>query len=71
VPEKIRQGVINNVGGHSNHTIFWEIMGTKGGKAPSGALAKAIDAKFGSLDKFQADLAPRRSLNSVVVGRGW
>jgi Fe-Mn family superoxide dismutase len=53
VPEKIRQGVRNNAGGHSNHTIFWEIMGPKGGGKPEGALASAIDKRFGSFDKFQ------------------
>ncbi|MFO0929217.1 MAG: superoxide dismutase [Gemmataceae bacterium] len=53
VPDKLRQGAINNVGGHSNHTIFWEVMGPKGGGEPSGALAKDIDSTFGSFDKFQ------------------
>ena len=36
VPEKIRQAVINNGGGHYNHTLFWEIMGPKGGGEPQG-----------------------------------
>jgi Fe-Mn family superoxide dismutase len=67
-PEKIRQGLINNVGGHSNHAIFWEIMGPKGGKAPAGALAKAIDAKFGSLDKFQTELSTK---GMTQFGSGW
>lgn len=68
VPEGIRQGVINNAGGHSNHAIFWEIMGPKGGKGPGGALAKAIDAKFGSLDKFQAELSTKAM---TQFGSGW
>ena len=38
VPEAIRQKVINNGGGHANHTLFWEIMGPGGGN-PSGPLA--------------------------------
>src|SRR5713226_4859993 len=38
VPESIRQAVINNGGGHANHTMFWEIM-AKGGGEPSGPLA--------------------------------
>src|SRR5258705_8802413 len=42
VPESIRQAVINNGGGHANHTMFWEIMGPNGGGEPSGALAQAI-----------------------------
>src|SRR5262249_54568967 len=47
VPEDVRQAVINNGGGHANHTMFWEIMGPKGGGKPSGELAKAIDTGFG------------------------
>src|SRR5437762_7920994 len=39
VPESIRQKVINNGGGHANHTLFWDIMGPKAGGEPTGALA--------------------------------
>ncbi|MFO0876423.1 MAG: superoxide dismutase [Gemmataceae bacterium] len=67
VPEKIRQGVINNAGGHANHTLFWEIMGPKGGE-PTGALAKAIDEKFGSFDKFQKEMSTKAV---TVFGSGW
>jgi Fe-Mn family superoxide dismutase len=55
VPEKIRQTVINNGGGHANHSLFWEVMapaGKGGGGEPKGELAKAIDSAFGSFDKF-------------------
>jgi superoxide dismutase, Fe-Mn family len=69
VPEKIRQGVINNGGGHLNHSLFWKMMAPKGkGGEPKGDLLKAIDARFGSLDKFQAafsDAAVKR------FGSGW
>ena len=37
VPQDIRQKVINNGGGHANHTMFWEIMGPSAGGEPSGA----------------------------------
>src|SRR6266498_100766 len=47
VPESIRQAVINNGGGHANHTMFWEIMGPNGGGEPRGALAQAINTAFG------------------------
>ncbi len=67
VPEDIRTTVINAAGGHSNHSIFWEIMGPKSGK-PKGALAKAIDAKFGSLDKFQKEFSTK---GATVFGSGW
>ena len=68
VPQDIRQAVINNGGGHANHSMFWEIMGAKGAEAPKGALARAIDAAFGSVDKFQAQV------NDAAVkrfGSGW
>jgi len=39
VPESIRQAVINNGGGHYNHTMFWQIMGPNGGGEPMGDLA--------------------------------
>ena len=68
VPEAIRQTVINSVGGHSNHSIFWTIMGPKGGGEPKGALGKAIDAKFGSFDKFQKELSTKAA---TLFGSGW
>ena len=46
VPESIRQAVINNGGGHANHSMFWEIMGPGAGGQPSGPLADDIKATF-------------------------
>src|SRR5690606_33674848 len=54
VPESIRQAVINNGGGHANHTLFWEIMGPNGGGEPTGALADAINKTFGDLATLKA-----------------
>lgn len=67
VPVGIRQGVINNAGGHSNHSIFWTVMGPRKGAA-SKELTAAIDKAFGSLDRFQADFN-----NKAVTqfGSGW
>ena len=68
VPEGIRQAVINNGGGHHNHTLFWTIMGPNGGGAPTGALATAIDASFGSFADFKAKIKD----NGVKrFGSGW
>lgn len=47
--------VRNNAGGHWNHTFFWNIMSPKGGGAPQGALADAINKKFGSFDNFKTE----------------
>jgi Fe-Mn family superoxide dismutase len=68
VPKDILQGVINNAGGHSNHSIFWVIMGPKGGGEPTGALGKAITKKYGSFDKFQKLLSARAV---GQFGSGW
>jgi Fe-Mn family superoxide dismutase len=67
VPMDIRQTVINNGGGHANHTLFWEVM-IKGGSKPSGDLAKAIDATFGSLEKLQAEMSDKAVKQ---FGSGW
>jgi len=50
VPEAIRAAVRNNGGGHANHTLFWEILKPGGSNTPSGPLAAAISAAFGSAD---------------------
>src|SRR5256714_3268830 len=68
VPESIRQKVINNGGGHANHTMFWEIMGPKGGGQPSGALAEAINSGFGDFNSFKAKI---KEAGVGRFGSGW
>src|SRR5258708_19355066 len=46
VPEDVRNVLRNNAGGHSNHSIFWSIMGPNGGVAPSGRLCDSITNTF-------------------------
>src|SRR5712675_455955 len=53
VPEDIRGPVRNNGGGHFNHSMFWEIMGPKGGGEPQGKLGAAIHSAFGDFAKFK------------------
>jgi superoxide dismutase, Fe-Mn family len=60
--------VRNHGGGHWNHTFFWESMSAKGGGAPTGELAKAIDAQFGSFDKFKEQF---NTAAKSVFGSGW
>ena len=57
VPESKRTAVRNNGGGHANHSLFWELLSAEGGGNPSGALAEAIDNKFGSFDAFKEEFA--------------
>jgi len=60
--------VRNNGGGHYNHSLFWTVMGPKAGGNPSGALADAINAAFGSFDEMKT------KFNAAAAGRfgsGW
>lgn len=68
VPEAIRTGVRNNAGGHSNHSFFWQILAPGKGGAPVGKLAEAINATFGSFDKFKEDFA---KAGATRFGSGW
>jgi superoxide dismutase, Fe-Mn family len=68
VPESARAAVRNNGGGHANHSLFWELLSAKGGGNPSGSLAEAIDAKFGSFDAFKEEFAKAATTR---FGSGW
>ena len=68
VPENIRQTVINNGGGHANHTMFWEIMGPGAGGKPSGPLADDIAKTFGDFAAFQAQV---KDGGLKRFGSGW
>ena len=68
LPEEKRPAVRNNGGGHANHTLFWEIMGPNGGGEPTGDLASAIDATFGSLDELKTQV---NDAGVKRFGSGW
>jgi Fe-Mn family superoxide dismutase len=68
VPEAIRPAVRNNGGGHYNHSLFWNVMGPNAGGAPTGALADAITAAFGSFDAFKEAFA---KAGATRFGSGW
>ena len=71
IPENIRGAVRNNAGGHANHSLFWTVLapaGKGGGGAPSGALADAIKATFGSFDAFKEQFA---KAGATRFGSGW
>lgn len=67
VPEDIRGAVRNHGGGHVNHTMFWEIMGGKGGN-PTGPVADAINKAFGSFDAFKEKF---EAAGANQFGSGW
>ncbi|HYY02780.1 MAG TPA: superoxide dismutase [Gaiellaceae bacterium] len=68
IPDDRQAAIRNNVGGHVNHTFFWEIMSPDGGGEPSGSLGAAIQSTFGGLDEL------KRQVNDAGVkrfGSGW
>ena len=68
VPEDKRKAVRNNGGGHYNHSLFWEWMSPDGGGEPEGALADAINEKFGSFDDFKGKM---KDAGVNQFGSGW
>lgn len=68
MPDEIRTAVRNNVGGHANHSLFWEIMSPDGGGEPEGDLKAAIDDLWGGADGL------KQAVNDAGVkrfGSGW
>ncbi|SFC52729.1 superoxide dismutase, Fe-Mn family [Flexibacter flexilis DSM 6793] len=60
--------VRNNGGGHFNHSLFWQVLAPNAGGVPTGDLAKAIDAAFGSFDKFKEEFSKAAAGR---FGSGW
>ena len=67
VPADIQTAVRNNGGGHSNHTLFWTIMGPGAGGEPSGAVGDAIRSSFGDFASFREKFGTA----AAAAGRGW
>ncbi len=68
IPEDIRTAVRNNGGGHSNHSLFWRIMGPNAGGEPTGSIGEAIRSAFGDFASF------RDKFTAAALGRfgsGW
>ncbi|HWK23912.1 MAG TPA: superoxide dismutase [Ureibacillus sp.] len=68
LPADKQTAVRNNGGGHANHSLFWEILAPGGATAPTGELASAIDAKFGSFEAFKEEFAKAATGR---FGSGW
>ena len=66
--DDIKFAVRNNLGGHANHTMFWEIMGPGGGGRPDGDVMAAIDRDLGGFEKFQNDF---NAAGGRQFGSGW
>jgi Fe-Mn family superoxide dismutase len=68
VPDDIRTAIRNNGGGHANHSLFWTILAPGAGGQPQGELATAMDAAFGSFDKFKDEFSQAAATR---FGSGW
>lgn len=62
------KAVRNNGGGFYNHNLYWKVMSPNGGGKPSGSLANAIDASFGSFDTFKETFSKAAA---TQFGSGW
>ena len=65
---KLEKDLAFNLGGHVNHTIWWNNLTPDGGDKPTGELESAVDEYFGSFDKFQAHFT---AAALGVQGSGW
>lgn len=68
VPVDKKQAIINNAGGHANHSLFWTILAPNAGGSPTGDLGKAIDSTFGSFDAFKEKFS---AAAATRFGSGW
>ena len=68
VPADKKQPVINNGGGHANHTLFWRTLAPGGASEPSGELAEAVNKAFGSFDTLKSDM---ENAGVTRFGSGW
>ena len=70
-PDKLRalsKNLAFNLGGHTNHSIFWKNLSPNGGGEPTGDLAEAINRDFGSFEKFKAHFS---AVATGLQGSGW
>lgn len=70
VPAELRPAVINNGGGHANHSLFWDVMSPTGGGRPEGELAEAIEAELGGFERFK-EAFTKAALSRFGSGWAW
>jgi Fe-Mn family superoxide dismutase len=70
VPESLRGAVINNGGGHANHSLFWQVMAENAGGLPQEELAQAIDQQLGGFETFK-EAFTKAALTRFGSGWAW
>ena len=70
LPEKLQAAVVNQGGGHANHSLFWTVMSPRGGGLPQGQVAKALDEQLGGFDAFK-DAFTKAALSRFGSGWAW
>ncbi|UNW07756.1 MULTISPECIES: superoxide dismutase [Acinetobacter] len=70
VPEDLKNNVINNGGGHANHSLFWTVMSPSGGGNPEGEIAQAIDKELGGFEAFK-EAFTKAALTRFGSGWAW
>ena len=68
LPDDKQGPVRNNGGGHYNHSLFWQMLSPDGGGEPTGAVADALNEKFGSFDDFKQQF---KDAGIARFGSGW
>ncbi|MCU4419431.1 superoxide dismutase [Acinetobacter bereziniae] len=70
VPAELKNNVINNAGGHANHSLFWTVMSPQGGGEPIKEIAKAIEKDIGGFEKFK-EAFTKAALTRFGSGWAW
>lgn len=70
LPEALHVAVINNGGGHANHSLFWTVMSPSGGGEPCGTLRTAIEAELGGFATFK-EAFTQAALKRFGSGWAW
>jgi Fe-Mn family superoxide dismutase len=70
LPANLQAAVINQGGGHANHSLFWTVMSPKGGGQPHGTVARAIDEQLGGFEAFK-DAFTKAALTRFGSGWAW
>ncbi|WP_191832285.1 superoxide dismutase [Pseudomonas fluorescens] len=70
LPSSLQAAVINQGGGHANHSLFWTVMSPQGGGQPLGTVGKAIDQQLGGFDAFK-DAFTKAALTRFGSGWAW